>query len=196
MTGLEKILEKINTDSGLLCSDIEARAAKECEKIAAAAKEKEKAIAAEAEKKAVADGEAVIRMAESAASQISRQTILTAKVEAVNETLAKLIEALRNLPADKYFPAIIKLAAENAMSGKCTASLGEKDLGRMPSDFEENLKKALAAKGAECTLSEKPENIASCIFLNYGNIEIDCYFESVIEEKSDIYKEKISEIIF
>ena len=65
MTGLEKILEKINTDSGLLCSDIEARAAKECEKIAAAAKEKEKAIAAEAEKKAVADGEAVIRMADS-----------------------------------------------------------------------------------------------------------------------------------
>ena len=82
------------------------------------------------------------------------------------------------------------------MSGKCTASLCEKDLGRMPSDFEENLKKALAAKGAECTLSEKPENIASGIFLDYGNIAIDCSFESVIEEKSDIYKEKISEIIF
>ena len=55
---------------------------------------------------------------------------------------------------------------------------------------------ALAAKGAECTLSEKPENIASGIFLDYGNIAIDCSFESVIEEKSDIYKEKISEIIF
>ena len=115
MTGLEKILEKINTDSGLLCSEIEARAAKECEKIAAASQEKGKAIAAEAEKKAKADGETVIRMAQSAASQISRQTILAAKVEAVNETLDKLLDTLRDIPAEKYFPAIIKLAAENAI---------------------------------------------------------------------------------
>ncbi|MBR6701645.1 MAG: V-type ATP synthase subunit E [Clostridia bacterium] len=196
MTGLEKILEKINTDSGLLCSEIEARAAKECEKIAAASPEKGKAIAAEAEKKAKADGETVIRMAKSAASQISRQTILAAKVEAVNETLDKLLDTLRDLPAEKYFPAIIKLAAGNAMSGKCIASLGKRDLERMPSDFGAKLGSALAAKGAECTLSDKPENIASGVFLDYGNIAIDCSFESVIEEKADIYKEKISEIIF
>ena len=196
MTGLEKIIEKINSDSELLCSGIEAGAVKQCEKIAAEAGEKGKTIIAEAERKAVVDSETVIRMAKSAASQISRQTILAAKVEAVNETLAKLIEALNNLPAEKYFPAIIKLAAENAMSGKCTASLGERDLSRKPADFEANLKNALAAKGADCTLSDKPGNISSGIFLDYGNIAIDCSFESVIEEKSDIYKEKISEIIF
>ena len=196
MTGLDKILEKINSDSDLICSGIEARAKKQCEEIAAKAEKDGAELALKAEKKAVSDAEIIITMAESSASQISRQTLLSAKVEAVNETLSSLISALCALPADKYFPAVVRLAGDNAMPGKCTAFVGKRDLERLPADFGKDLKEALAEKGAECVLSDKPCEIESGVFLDYGNIAIDCSFEAVIEENSDIYKEKISEIIF
>ena len=50
--------------------------------------------------------------------------------------------------------------------------------------------------GAECVFSDSPADIGSGVFLDYGNIGIDCSFEAIIEENSDLYKEKISRIIF
>ena len=135
-------------------------------------------------------------MARSAAMQSERQTILKAKVEAVSETLDKLLNALKSLPEGEYFDAVIKLASRNCMPGKCTASLNSSDLARMPSDFAGRLTDALGAAGAECTFSDTPSDIGSGVFLDYGNIGIDCSFEAIIEENSDLYKEKISRIIF
>ena len=181
MSGVDKIIEKINSDSESLCSAVIADSEKKCAKIAAEAEEKGKAIFSEIEKKAVSEGESIISMAHSAAMQAERQTILKAKVEAVAETLAKLTE---------------NLASKNCMPGSCTASLNAADLARMPSDFPANLTQALGASGAQCTLSDKPSDIGSGVFLDYGHIGIDCSFEAIIEENSDLYKEKISRIIF
>ncbi len=196
MSGVDKIIEKINSDSESLCSAVIADSEKKCAKIAAEAEEKGKAIFSEIEKKAVSEGESIISMAHSAAMQAERQTILKAKVEAVAETLAKLTETLRALPAGEYFDAVIKLASKNCMPGSCTASLNAADLARMPSDFPAKLTQALGASGAQCTLSDKPSDIGSGVFLDYGHIGIDCSFEAIIEENSDLYKEKISRIIF
>ena len=196
MSGVDKIIEKINSDSENICSSVIADSEKKCGKIAAEAEEKGKAIFAEIEKKAVSEGESIISMARSAALQSERQTILKAKVEALDETLGKLTDTLRALPAGEYFDAVIKLASKNCMPGSCTASLNAADLARMPSDFAGKLTAALGAAGAECSLSDKPSDIGSGVFLDYGNIGIDCSFEAVIEENSDLYKEKISRIIF
>ncbi len=196
MSGLDKIIEKITGDCENICSGILADARKQCEKIASEAEEKGREISAEIEKKAASEGESIISMANSAAVQSERQTILKAKVEAVGETLDKLLEALRALSAEEYFGAVLSLAERNCMPGKCTASLNSADAARMPSGFPEKLTAALAEKGAQCTFSSEPSDIGSGVFLDYGNIGIDCSFEAVIEENSDIYKEKISKIIF
>ena len=196
MTGLEKIIGKINSDSEQRNSSLLASAQKQIEQIEAGAKAKGDEIASAIEKEAAAQAENIMTVAKAGIAQQNRQTVLAAKVEAVNETLDELLKALVTLPAEEYFPAIIKLAAKNAMAGKCVASLSERDMKRRPADFEAKLKDALSAVGAEITLSDKPADVNSGIFLDYGNICIDCSFEAIIEENSDEYKEKISEIIF
>lgn len=196
MTGLEKITAKINSDAEARCNEIIASAEKQCEAIAAEAEKKGAAIAAETEKSAKAEGESIITIAKSGAAQLSRQTLLSARVEAVNETLVKLADALKALPDDKYFATVIKLACSNAMSGKCTAYLSAADNARLPSGFESELVSSLSAKGAEVTLSKEPASVDSGIVLDYGDINIDCSFEAIIEENADSYKETISKIIF
>lgn len=196
MTGLEKIIEKINADSESLKSSVIASAEEAGKKIILDAENQGKTLAVEIKRKADADAENIIAMANSAANQSTRQTVLKAKVEAVNETLAKLLSQLGNLPDDKYFETVIKLAGESAIKGECTAYPSKKDLGRLPSDFEDRLNKALGAKDAKCVLSKDGADIESGVLLDYGNIAVNCSFEAVIEENSDYYKEKISEIIF
>lgn len=196
MTGLEKIINRINADTEKECSSIAAAAEKTAEGIIEKAKAAGQELASRIEADAEKNAAGIVSIAESGASQRSRQRILAAKVELINDTLAGALEALRNLPADEYFACVIKLAAENAFEGKCTAKLSAADLKRVPSGFAGELKSALAAKGAECTLSDAPANIGSGVFLDYGDIAVNCSFEAVIEDRADDCKALISGILF
>lgn len=195
MTGLEKILESIANDSDLKCKGILSAAEKQSKKILEEAKADAENQSEEIEKNAKEQAESIISMANSSANSKARQILLTAKVQAVNETLEKLLEALNSLDEKTYFSAVIKLASEHAIKGECTAFLSEMDLSRLPKDFEENLKSALSKVGASCTLSKEKADINSGVILDYGNICVNCSFEAIVEEKSDYYKEKISKII-
>ena len=196
MTGLEKIKEKIESESAARCSEIIKSAENEGKKILEKAEINGKAYIESAVSSANAESEKIKAQAVSGAAQKSRQTILSAKVEVINETLEKVIDEIKNLDADKYFALVISQAKKNALKGKCTAFLGEKDLARVPSDFGKALSDALAEAGAECVLSDKCCNINSGLMLSYGDIEVNCSFEAIIDSMSDELKLKISEIIF
>ena len=85
---------------------------------------------------------------------------------------------------------------ESAMKGECTAYLGSADLARLPADFEARLCSALSAKGSTCTLSKEAARIESGIMLVYGDIEVNCTFEAVIESSAEELKAQIGEMIF
>ena len=82
------------------------------------------------------------------------------------------------------------------MKGECTAYLGSADLARLPADFEARLCSALSAKGSTCTLSKEAARIESGIMLVYGDIEVNCTFEAVIESSAEELKARIGEMIF
>ena len=82
------------------------------------------------------------------------------------------------------------------MKGECTAHLGSADLARLPADFEARLCSALSAKGSTCTLSKEAARIESGIMLVYGDIEVNCTFEAVIEASAEELKAQIGEMIF
>ena len=96
----------------------------------------------------------------------------------------------------EYFDTVIKIAGDNALKGECTVYPCKADMSRLPSDFESKISDVLKEKGATCVLSEEGADIPSGLILDYGNIAVNCSFEAIIEENSDYYKEKISEIIF
>ena len=196
MTGLDKILNKINGDSAARVEAITENAEKQCAQIMAQAEEDGKKIASKIEADARKESENIISMARSGAEQTEKRAVLAAKVEAVNSVLKELLTSLLALPESEYFSAVLKLARDNAMSGECVAMLSSRDLARLPSDFDKKLAAELAEKKAACVLSKEPADIESGIILIYGDIEINCSFEAIIEANADIYKAKISEIIF
>ena len=196
MTGIEKITDRIKSDSQARSQSIISAAEKQCREMISAAEKSAGEQALQIEKNAEEEAKNIISMAESGAVQQARQIHLGARVDAINETVEKVKTALASLPDQIYFNYVIKFAAENAMKGECTAYLNEKDNGRLPASFAENLVSALSEKGAVCTLSDKPADIGSGIILDYGNIVADCSFDAIVDEKSDMIKEIISKIIF
>ncbi len=196
MNGIDKIISKINDDSAARCAFIIDKAQKECDEIIAKAKADGEKLEAQLLENAEKESASVIAMAKSGASQISRQNLLAARVDLISDTLAKLLERMKSLPEEEYFSALIKLACENAMKGKCIAKLSSEDNNRIPKGFGNKLADALREKGTECVLSAEPADISSGILLVYGDIEVNCSFDAVIEEKSDYLKAEISEILF
>ena len=196
MTGLDKIITKINDDSAAKSNAIIANAQKQCDELAAKAEENGNKLAEKIKADAKKECENILSMARSGSEQIEKRAFLEARVEAVGEVLSKLLETLLSLPDDKYFGALLKLAADNAMSGECVVKLSARDISRMPADFENKLSSALAEKNASCEISKEPADIEGGLMLIYGDIEINCSFKAIIEAESDTLKAKINDIIF
>ncbi len=195
MTGLEKILEKINTDSEKSCASVIAAAKERAEKLEADANiTREKAardIIADAEAKA----KEIAERGELSAAQIERQTLLRCRIEAVNDVLSSAIASLKAMPADEYFDVLKKLAAGNAREGAGVMKLSAKDLARLPEGFSADIAKLLP-EGKKIEISAQSAEIDGGFILVYGDIDVNCTFDALCEDKRDILKEKICSIIF
>ena len=196
MTGLDRIIGKINADTESECEAVIQAAEKKCAQIISQGESEGRKVAQEITETAKRNAEKAVEIAESSAAQISRQGALKAKVDIINSTLGEALNALRNLPADEYFGAVTKIAADNAIPGECTAKLSGQDIARLPSGFEAGLAQALSAKGAKCVLSSESAPVSSGLLLDYGDIVVNCSFEAIIEENADEYKAIISKILF
>ncbi|MCR5484830.1 MAG: V-type ATP synthase subunit E [Clostridiales bacterium] len=195
MTGLDKIIEKIEADG---------RA--ECEAIISSAKDKAKELDASAgpsrEKKvndiiekAKAHADEIRQRGESAAQQIERQTLLRYRIEAVNESLDRALSELKRMRKDEYFKVLSSLAVFNARKGRGVLYLSEKDRSAMPSDFIGKINLSLS-DGYSIEAGDKSVDIDGGFILSYGDIDINCSFDALAADKRDELKEKICSIIF
>lgn len=196
MTGLEKIIEKINADSEQNCKNVASSAEKKVAEILSDAEKAGDAAAAEIALEAQKKCESIEAMARSRAEQVSRQTVLAARVEAINYTLDALDKALVDMPLTEYFNSLTRISKANAMPGSCVVRLNAADLKRMPEDFPARLSASLKEADSSCEISGEAANIDGGLILVYGDIEINCSFAAIIEAKADELKESIAKLIF
>jgi len=196
MTGTEKIIQRIQADSARKCADIIAQASRQAIEITASAVAEGEKLAAGAAEKA----QALARQAEGASRSSARQKagllILEAKTQAVSETLSAAAQALKDLPEERYFGALAALAAENAMPGTGEMRLSRRDLDRLPQGFEAQIIAALTGKNARVAISTRPADTGGGFILVYGNIEVNCTFDALMQAKSEQLKETVCGIIF
>ena len=196
MTGLEKIIEKIELDSAKKCGDIIAAAKKHAEEIAKHADAEGESFTADSDETARHQSREIVQKAHSGAAQKAKQVILNARVEAINETLASAANALTQMPDEEYFSSLIALAVKNAAQDQGEMRLSLSDLNRLPPEFETDLNNALKSKEITLRISEKPAAIGHGFILVYGDVEINCTFDALLEESRDELKEIICGIIF
>ncbi len=194
MAGLDKIIERIKSDTEAQCRSISEASEKNIsslmEKAQREAEEKADAIIADAKREAAVIGEKAV----SGSRQKANQIMLAAKSEAINGILSEALNAMDNMPDDEYFAAVLSLAvkyAEKREGG--VMSFNEKDLKRLPKDFESKLHSA----GCDVTINSEPDNtIENGFIMAFGDVEENCTFGALADEKRDILKEKIYQIIF
>lgn len=196
MTGLEKIINKIECDSAQKCSDIITAAQKQAEEIAVRAIADGETLIAYANETARHQAKETIRMANSSAAQKAKQIILAARVEALNETFSAAAHALNQLPVKDYFNSLLLLAVKNAVPGKGEMRLSTTDLERLPQGFQTDLNNALKDISKKITISNQPVEIGQGFVLVYGDVEINCAFNVLLDANREELKEIICSIIF
>lgn len=195
MTGIEKIVEKIREES-----------LNRCEAVIAEAKENAGEILFDERKKAEKEAEKIIsegknkalkkeNAARSAAETISKTRYLEVKNAIVNDIIAAAFEKIEEMSDEDYFALLLSLCEKNVESGEGTMFLSKRDLERAPKDFEESVNSLVYEKGA-VRLSKKPMDIENGFVLVYGDIEVNCTFRAVFDEKLDSLRDALCKELF
>lgn len=194
MAGLERIIEKIKSDTAAQCRRIAENSEKEIAELFANAENEAEEKAAGIIENVEREASLIAERAVSGGKQKSGQALLLAKTQTINEVLGEALGRMNNLPDEEYFNALLSLAAKyGGDREEGIIFFNEKDLKRLPADFEARLKNS----GCNAKISETPDNeIESGFVLAFGDVEENCTFGALLDEKRDALKEKICEIIF
>lgn len=193
MSGLEKILEQINSDAEKNAADITAQAKKEAQKIADDYDIQAKKEAEDIREEASSACKDIIQRSKSAADLHKRQTILKAKQELISQVLNKAHKSLLDLNSSEYFALIIKMIEQFSQNEKGTILFNQRDLDRMPKLFS---MKAAKASSGNLKIDDTPRDIDGGFVLCYGGIEENCSFKALFESNEEFLQDKVHRLLF
>ena len=197
MTGLEKITTQIIDDAKSSAQKAKAAAEAEASNILAAAKTQREKQIAQIELDTQVQTAAIAAQAQSSAALKQRQTLLAAKQQIIREMIQAARGSLLSLDDAAYFGLIFKMVGKFALPQQGRLILNEKDLARVPGDFDVQLKAALAAiPGAELSLSSSTCPIDGGFVLDYGGIEENCSFEALFYSSQEALQDKVQKFLF
>ena len=182
MNGIDKILDKLQSESQAEIAAILDKARAEADAITARfAKqaEQEKTIAAEKGRNAAEERQdRLIRAAE----MESKKTILGAKQAVLDKAFAQARDTLLHLPEAEYIAFLAKLAAGSAGTGAEAVVLNAKDRTALGEKAvaEANRLRAQVGLPASLTLSEETAEIDGGLFLRDQSSEVNCTFETLL----------------
>ena len=196
MTGIEKIIAKIEDDCKAVCDEIIAKAEAEAGSLlenakAQAEKVKNEAILA-AQRKCQTD----IELARSKAEHDYNREILAAKLDIINGVIGLALNKLKNLPDDEYFDVIEKLIARYSQSGHGELRFSKKDLDRLPEGFEARLNQKFSGSGKSFTISSSPIDIDGGVVIAYSDVEQNCSFNALLNASLDDIKDGLFNELF
>lgn len=196
MSGLEKIVEQIISEAKQTAQKTIEEANAEAAKIAEAAKAESEREAAQLLAEAAREAETAKKLADSAAKMTAKKSLLAAKQQLITGVIEEAKEALAALPDDEYFAMLLRLAEKNALAQQGEMYLSQKDLDRLPADFEDRLNKALAPQGAKLHISKDARPMDGGFLLVYGGIEENCSFAALFDAQREALQDQVSKILF
>ncbi|MBQ7638275.1 MAG: V-type ATP synthase subunit E [Clostridia bacterium] len=189
MSGVEKIIARLNEETEAQCDAIIATAEEKAAQIVSRAQTQGNEIIRNAEEEAKKQAAQIDATASSTVVSNSRKDMLGAKVELLDSVLADAKKRLHDLSDDAYFSTLAGLAKKNRQEGPGEMLLCERDLKRMPSDFIDKL-------GYGFTVSPVPADIEDGFILKYGDIEVNCTFAALFRAYSQELQAKANELLF
>ena len=194
MDGIEKITARISSDVHSEISEIEAEALRQVgeirQKYQETAEQERNAIL---ERGRLAAEEREHRLASVAALEAKKQT-LSVKQELITQVFTKAEEKLRHLNEEEYVSLLASLATSAAKTGSEQIILSPKDKERYGAAVVALANKRLP--NAQFTLAEGSRAINGGLLLSTGNVEINCAFESLIQQLRGELTPQVAQILF
>ncbi len=192
MSSGEKILSVIKEDSEKSIKEIRAEAKSKGESIIEKGRAKADEIRSSAEKKKAEQSEKLTKASKSRVELEKRNLLLRAKRREIDKAVDAVLEYMSGLADKEYFELIYKLASTLGKK-EGVVFLSERDLARVPADFE----KRLSGAGIKASLSRTPDkSIKTGFLLKNGDIEDNMSFASVIAEKREAIEDLINRELF
>ena len=120
-----------------------------------------------------------------------RNALLKQRRSEIDKTVAQLLDYFLRLSDSNYFRALYRLAAQ--LQGKSgEVLLSQKDLQRLPADFETKLREA----GLNASVSQKPANISGGFILKSGDVEENMDFRALINARRDEIEDLVNRALF
>ena len=166
MNGIDTIIQRLNTDAKAETDALLEKARQEAAAVAARYQ-------AQADKEVAEREERLI----SAAQMEARKTVLAAKQAVMEETYAKALEKLRNLPEARYVEVLTELLLQAAPHGVGEVLFSAQDretVGQAAVDA------ANGKSGGKLTLSGETAPIQGGFILKDGNVEVNCAFDTLV----------------
>ncbi|MBR4240645.1 MAG: hypothetical protein IKR97_00320 [Eubacterium sp.] len=193
MTGLEKIISQIEYESDDRCRSVIDDAGIKANSIIKEAEEKAKAFLEESSAENAKKLENIRQSAVSSSELAKNKILLKSKLEIIDEMLEKALDEIRNLPEKEYFEILKGLILSNAKEGKGLLCLSQKDKSSLPENFLDEVNKSL--EGGEIALGNTAP-INGGFILIYGDIDINCSFDSIAASKRDELRDALNGILF
>ena len=185
MTGLEKIINRIQEEADAAAAGRLEAAKAEADRILAEARTVCDSVDAETTEKITAMKASYDSRVASSAEQSRKLALLRAKQEIIAEVLEEALERLRKEDTAGYFLNMEKILKKYVLPEDGEIYFSAKDLERMPDGFEKKIQAAAREKGGSLVLQKEPKDIADGFLLVYGGVEENCTWEALMDAKKD-----------
>lgn len=193
MSSGEKILSVIRTDSEQNIAQMQAENKAKCEAILNRARQQAEKIRSRAEQKKTEQTTRLKKSCQSRRELEKRNMILRAKRAAINDAIADILDYMEHLDDKEYFELIYRLAATLAVK-EGEVLLNAKDLGRVPADFIQQLRKKSGIRATLCTVPY--DGIDSGFVLRNGDIEENMSFSALLAERREAVEDIVNRELF
>ncbi|MBQ6065798.1 MAG: V-type ATP synthase subunit E [Clostridia bacterium] len=188
MSGLDKMIARLESDCEARCEQIALEAAADAAGMLEAASRESRAEAERVFSDADKQAELIVKKAESTAAANARRLMLEAKVALIEETVDAAVKKLRSLDAPSYFGILQRLVEKYRTGEPGVLYFGASDAARMPEDFLQAF--------PEISVSDGSAPIEDGFILKYGDIEINCTFDALRSASLDDLKTVAAEQLF
>lgn len=193
MSGIDKIIQEIETNTAQSCDSVLAQARQKADAIIADAQKQADQIVADGKDRTAAHVADIKKRGDSAAELEEKRVMLVTKQQIINTMLQEGLATAKSLPKDEYFALIKSMVAKYSMDDEGVIFFGENDNHRLPVDFLSELNQA--AKGG-IVLSSKPAPIDAGFILKYGGIEQNCSFDAIFAGEAEELCDKAGRLLF
>jgi V/A-type H+-transporting ATPase subunit E len=195
MTGIDKIIARLESEAG---AELDALKAEAAEKREAALAEYREQAQKEYESN-IKSGKAACALRgerlQSAAEMEAKKKMLSFKQELVGDVFTAAQERIIHLPHDEYVSFLAAQAANAAQSGTEELIFNARDAREVGAEVVKAANARLGEKGT-LTLSAETRKIPGGVIVKRGNIEANCAVDMLVQLRRADLASQVAEILF